>query len=302
MSTPLRVGGFLAALAAVFALAVGVGNAVGPFAEPEDEHAGDTAGHATDHAAGHGAGASDGAEKAPGGLTDLQDGYALRLAAPTVASGPDTAVAFEIVGPDGVAVTEYDVQHEKDLHLIAVRRDLTGFQHVHPERDAAGAWTTTLDLTPGQWRLFADFRASGGEPLTLGADLAVAGDYAPAGPAVPRRVAEVDGYRVELRGDLVAGEDARLTLHVERDGQPVTDLEPYLGAYGHLVALREGDLAYLHVHPDGHPGDEDTPAGPEVAFHTAVPSAGGYRLYLDFKHDGVVRTAEFAVTTEGATP
>jgi hypothetical protein len=79
----------------------------------------------------------------------------------------------------------------------------------------------------------------------------------------------------------------------------VTDLQPYLAAYGHLVALRQGDLAYLHVHPEGVPGDGKTPAGPEIAFVAEVPSAGGYRLFLDLQHDGVVRTAEFTVDTAG---
>jgi hypothetical protein len=66
-----------------------------------------------------------------------------------------------------------------------------------------------------------------------------------------------------------------------------------------LVALRAGDLAYLHVHPDGSPGDGVTESGPQVVFFAEVPSAGRYRLYLDFKHQGVVRTAEFAVTASG---
>ena len=84
---------------------------------------------------------------------------------------------------------------------------------------------------------------------------------------------------------------------MSQDGKPVTDLQPYLGAYGHLVALRAGDLAYLHVHPDGTPGDGKTKPGPEVVFYAAVPSDGTYHLYLDFKHDGVVRTAAFTVRT-----
>ncbi|WP_278258289.1 hypothetical protein [Nocardioides convexus] len=87
-------------------------------------------------------------------------------------------------------------------------------------------------------------------------------------------------------------------LTVSKDGAPVTDLEPYLGAYGHLVALRGGDLAYLHVHPDGTPGDGTTEPGPEVVFYAAVPSAGTYHLYLDFQHNGVVRTASFTVTAD----
>jgi hypothetical protein len=93
-----------------------------------------------------------------------------------------------------------------------------------------------------------------------------------------------------------------LTLTVTRNGTSVTDLEPYLGAYGHLVALRSGDLAYLHVHPEGTPGDGETDPGPEVVFYTEVPSAGRYHLYLDFKHQGVVRTAAFTVTGTGRAP
>jgi hypothetical protein len=85
-----------------------------------------------------------------------------------------------------------------------------------------------------------------------------------------------------------------LTATVTRDGQPVADLQPYLGAYGHLVSLRDGDVGYLHVHPD-----EDGGAGPAIAFHTEFPTAGRYRLFLDFRHSGTVRTAAFTVTVAG---
>jgi hypothetical protein len=88
---------------------------------------------------------------------------------------------------------------------------------------------------------------------------------------------------------------------VRKDGHPVTDLQPYLGAYGHLVALRAGDLAYLHVHPTGHPGGGATPAGPQIRFAAEVPSTGTYRLYLDFRHEGVVRTAELTATVRSST-
>ena len=91
-----------------------------------------------------------------------------------------------------------------------------------------------------------------------------------------------------------------LTLSVSRDGKPVDDLQPYLGAYGHLVAVRASDLAYLHVHPMGEPGDGATSSGPEIGFHTTFPSAGAYRLFLDFQHHGVVRTAAFTVKVSEA--
>jgi hypothetical protein len=229
----------------------------------------------------------------PGGLQVSQDGYTLELADDTTTAGR-RQVAFTITDPHGEPLTSYDVQHEKQLHLIAVRRDLTGFQHVHPVL-TDGVWRTDLALTPGDWRVLADFKPAGADPLTLGADLAVAGDYRPAPETQVSRTAHVDGYTVTLDGDLTGGEDAMLTLSVSERGEPVTDLQPYLGAYGHLVALRAGDLAYLHVHPDGEPGDGSTQPGPDVVFHAEVPSAGTYRLFLDFRHGGVVRTAAFTV-------
>jgi hypothetical protein len=293
LGTPVRLAGFAGGLAVVFAAALGVGAWAGPVDDPqppEHGHAGSPtpapshvpAGAPVPHAA-----------DVPGGLQSSEAGYALSLKRPTTQPGDDVPVAFTVSGPDGAPVPAYDVSHEKELHLVAVRRDQTGFQHVHPQRDEDGTWHTRLDLTPGSWRLFADFTPTGGRPLTLGTDLAVAGDFQPAAAHAVDRVAEVDGYTVTLAGDLVPGADSELTLTVTRDGRPVTDLEPYLGAFGHLVALRDGDLAYLHVHP--HEG----PAGPAVRFTAAVPSGGRYHLYLDFKHDGVVRTAAFPVAAAG---
>ena len=226
-----------------------------------------------------------------------QDGYTFDLQRITYSPGPDQLIEFSIIGPDGTAVADYEVEHEKRLHLIAVKRDFTGFQHVHPVLDDAGTWSVPVDLTAGQWRLFADFSPSGAGALTLGTDLLVTGRAGADDDDAQNRVARVDGYTVTLAGDLQAGEDAKLTLSVSRDGKPVTDLQPYLGAYGHVVALRQGDLAYLHVHPDGTPGDGRTEPGPEVVFYAAVPSEGSYHLYLDFKHDGLVRTAKFHLST-----
>jgi hypothetical protein len=297
MSVPVKLLGFVVALAVIFGGAAGIGRAVGPVGSP-----------AADHGDMGGAGDPDMTDMAqadavsiPKGLMVSQNGYSFRLDQGTVSAGDDVPVSFTIEGPDGSVVSDYDEEHEKELHLIAVRRDFSGFQHVHPERAEDGTWSTALDLTAGQWRVFADFKASGAEAITLGNDLAVRGDYQPAAPAAETRTATVDGYTVTLEGDIVPGEEAELTLSVTRAGAPVTDLEPYLGAYGHLVALRSGDLAYLHVHPEGTPGDGRTEPGPDVVFFAEVPSADRYHLYLDFKHEGVVRTAAFAVTSSPET-
>ncbi|MFF3180131.1 hypothetical protein A5767_16110 [Rhodococcus sp. 852002-51564_SCH6189132-a] len=301
MNTPAKLTGFVTAVAAVFGIALLVGAAVGPVEEQTEDPT------ASAHDAGHGNGTVTGSaaetpavEEIPGGLMTYRNGYALALAETDLESGEDRNLTFAINGPGGAPVTDFDVTHDKELHLIAVRRDFTGFQHVHPVLDEnTGIWSVDVDLTPGTWRVFTDFTPTGGEPLTLGTDLAVAGEFVPAAPQADNRTATVDDYEVTLDGDLSSGSDAMLTLTVSKDGRPLTDLQPYLGAYGHLVALRGGDLAYLHVHPDGTPGDGTTRPGPEVVFHTSVPSAGTYHLYLDFQHDGVVRTAAFTLTAGG---
>ncbi|MFB9238868.1 hypothetical protein ACFFWC_25625 [Plantactinospora siamensis] len=234
---------------------------------------------------------SDPADAVPGGLQVAEGGYAL---VPVAAAAGQ--LAFRITGPGGGAVTAYDERHDKRMHLIVVRRDLSGFRHVHPEMSPDGTWRVADPLTaPGSWRAFADFQPTGGSARTLGLDLAVPGAFTPRPLPAPATVSTVDGYTVTLAGTPVAGRTSRLTLTVSRGGRPVTDLQPYLGAYGHLVALRAGDLAYLHVHPDGGPGDGRTAAGPAVTFFAEVPTAGTYRLFLDFRHGGAVHTAEFTV-------
>ncbi|MFE3446130.1 hypothetical protein ACFXNW_24140 [Nocardia sp. NPDC059180] len=257
-------------------------------------------GNHADHAAhaGHGDHSAHGGSEFPGGLLITQDGYTLELADTIIAPG-EVDFRFQIVGPDGLAVTEYTPIHDKELHLIVVPRELTGFWHVHPERAADGTWSVRLNLPEaGGYRVFTDIAPSDlGKTITLGADLAVAGDYAPRPAPEPARTFQVDGYEVELAGELSTGAGSLLTLTVRKDGAPVTDLQPYLAAFGHLVIIRGGDLAYVHVHPNGEPGDGITAPGPDISFHTAVPGPGTYRLFLDFKHGDTVRTAAFTLRT-----
>ncbi|RJK97533.1 hypothetical protein D5H78_00355 [Vallicoccus soli] len=293
----MKVAAYVAALGAVLAAATGVGAAVGPLDEPAPpaHAAGHAAGNATGHATGHAA-AEPVRAPAPGGLAVAQDGYALRLAQRALPAGEGVPLAFRLEGPDGRAVTAYDERHERDLHLVAVRRDLTGFQHVHPRLGADGTWSVPLDLTPGAWRVVVDTAPRGYDgSLVLGADLLVPGDHEPEPLPAPATAATADGYEVTLDGGLVPGEPSTLAFTVTRDGRPVTDLQPYLGAYGHLVALRDGDVGYLHVHPEGEPGDGTTEPGPRVAFTATAPSPGDYRLFLDLRHGGTVRTVAFTV-------
>ncbi|MEV5745643.1 hypothetical protein AB0L30_36765 [Microbispora rosea] len=291
MNTPARLGTYVLGLAVVFAGAFGVGGAVGATGPaPAKNSHGD---HTTPPPA------TQTTEHVPGGLQVSQNGYTLTPQTTTVTPGIQTDFRFTVDGPDGRPVTAYETQHDKKLHLIVVSRDGVVFRHLHPELSGEGIWSVPLTLPDaGAYRVFADFVPQAAEGMTLGADLYAPGDYAPRALPAPSRTATADGYTVRLDGTLTPGAAGRLTAEISKDGKPVTDLQPYLGAYGHLVALRVGDLAYLHVHPDGAPGDGVTPAGPGITFYAEVPSRGDYRLFLDFQHDGAVHTAAFTVRAE----
>ncbi|MEV0768567.1 hypothetical protein [Nocardia salmonicida] len=288
MNATTKFAGFALGLAAVFGLAVAAGATIGPEPDPSG-----SAGHG-----GHAA-PSDTAPSAdlPGGLLVTDQGYTLALDKPNTTTAAQTTVSFRILDATGAPVTKYQTSHDKDLHLIVVRRDMAGFQHVHPVLDPAGTWTVPLNLSrAGDYRVFADFTPAGGSNLTLGTDLRVAGNYDVQALPAPAVTAQVGEYTVALNGAVTPGTASKVTLSVSRNGTPVTDLQPYLGAYGHLVALRAADLAYLHVHPEGAPGDGITPAGPIIDFVVNAPSTGDYRLFLDFQHQGVVRTADFTLS------
>jgi hypothetical protein len=289
MNTPrpyTRIAVFLFGLVAVFAAAAAIGSLVEPAETEGDGTEEAMEAHAMDTQDAHGA-------VEPAGLGIAADGYALRMSPSQVERGEARELRFTIDGPGGAPVTEFDELHERRMHLIVVRRDGTGFRHLHPEMDAAGTWTVPVEFdAAGVYRAFADFSVDG-EQQTLATDVFVSGGPFEARPfPAPRPVDETAGYEVRLdTDDPVAGEASPLAFTVARGGRPVEDLAPYLGAKGHLVALREGDLAFLHVHPEG----DHAAAADEIEFAATFPTPGRYRLYLQFKHEGVVQTAQFTV-------
>ena len=295
MNTAGRLGLYGVGLVVAFGAAYVAAGAIVPdstvAAWSQASHADDT-GHTADQQAPD----TEQKEQKVTGVTISASGFTLApIAAPT-ATGIDGELSFRILTSDGEPVTTYDTAHGKQLHLIVVRNDGTQYRHVHPELDAAaGVWSLpwTWDAA-GTYRVYADF-ASEGTAATLSRTVDVAGDLTPAPATAVSTTASVDGFDVTISGDLVAGADSALTVEVTRDGEPVTTLEPYLGAFGHLVALRDGDLAYLHVHAHGDEPQPGDTAGPTVDFTAGVPSAGRYLLYLDFQVDGQVRTAPFVL-------
>ncbi|GGS47002.1 hypothetical protein [Streptomyces badius] len=304
MQTGLKITAFAAGLAAAFGSAYAVGGALDPVAppkEPSHQESGESHGERERPVAEKSAGE---AADLPGGLQVSQGGFTLDLDTPRIEAGEPAELRFAVVDEDTSRnVTAFRREHGKELHLIVASSDLTTYRHLHPARAADGTWSAPVELPEaGGYRVFADFTPDekNAEGVTLGADLAVSGDARPGPLPKAERTVTVDGYEVTLDGALRPGAGSELKLEVEKDGKPVTDLQPYLGAYGHLVALRAGDLAYLHVHPNGEPGDGSTESGPEVSFTATAPSKGAYRLFLDFRHEGKVRTAAFTVYAGGA--
>lgn len=287
LSGGLKVAGYVAALAVVLGAAVGVGSLIHPLRSA----AATPAGHGE-----HGETATS--QTSVAGLAINDHGYTLQLidgSATGFSIGVPGKLQFRIIDGHGMPVTDYAENHERDLHLIVVNRNLSGYQHLHPELAADGTWSVPITFAAaGIYRAIADFTPAGATQVVLGADVLVTGEVKRAAAMAVSDHASVDGYEVKLNGQLVAGQTSSVALTVSKGGNPVTDLQPYLGAAGHLVALRAGDLGYVHVHPTS------TGSGPQVEFAAEVPSAGTYQLYFDFQHGGTVRTAEFTVIAGGA--
>jgi hypothetical protein len=174
-------------------------------------------------------------------------------------------------------VVDFTEVHGALGHLLVVRRDLQGFQHLHPVLGADGVWTATLDrpIEAGAWRAVLETEPSGGGVLVMGIDLLVGGEAAPVAVPPPSNVAIVDGLTITREG---------LWFTVT----PSDSLQPWYGQSAHLVAFREGDLAYAHLHP------ANDVAG-DYRFSGSLPGPGTYRLFLQFLADGELVTAAFTV-------
>ena len=228
----------------------------------------------------------------PLGLSTTQDGTTIAPASFTVAPGRRQPLRFRVLGEDGQAL----------------RSGLRGRGAAAPAPDRRPPRPDRLPApAPGDGRRRHLERAAEGRaarclprlrrlPAQLpearaGRRPARRGRFPAGALPAPAPTASTDGYDVRLeRPALHAGREAALRFTVSRGGRPVREIQPYLGARGHLVALRQGDLAYLHAHPEEH---ED--AAGAIPFAADFLSAGAYRLFLQFKIDGVVHTAGFTV-------
>jgi hypothetical protein len=267
-------------LVALFGLAVVAGRLLDPDAPEGDA--------AADHSNRHPKEMENMTSDHVRGLAVAENGLRLVTEDPEVRRGAAEELRFRIVDRKGRAVRDFDVVDTKRMHVIVVRRDLTEFQHLHAAIGPDGTWSTRLRVPEGgSYRVFADFSHEG-RPTTLAGDLRVAGAADLQGLPAPRPVATSEGrYDVRLAaGAARPSRETMLRFTVIKGGRRV-DVEPYLGAGGHLVALREGDLAFLHIHP------VEQANGDSIAFAATFPTEGKYRLFLQFRVAGRVQTVAF---------
>ncbi|TLS51581.1 hypothetical protein EMG79_06615 [Klebsiella pneumoniae] len=214
-------------------------------------------------------------------------------------AGEDASIRLELATKEGKPVEAFDLNHEKLLHLIVVSKDLSYFNHIHPEYKGEGVFEiSNVFPAGGAYRLIADFKPTDGDAMTKLTWAEVGG--APAAPqaVVPSESLNsvVAGKRVSLAAEgLVEDEEATLTFAIadEASGEPISDLEPYLGAIGHVVVLSEDGERYVHVHAEADQG-----TGPEAKFETTFPKAGIYKIWGQFQHRGEVFTVDYVVNVE----
>lgn len=232
------------------------------------------------------------------GLADSAGGYRMVPRTDRLAAGTPAAYRFTISGPGGTPVTAFGVEQTERLHFYAIRSDLTGFRHLHPTMAADGTWTADLAaLDPGGWRFFASFTPDAGpgrgKDFVLSRTVTVPGNATIVPLPKAASTTTVDGYTVTLKGELMAGMAHEVTVHIAKDGRPVTDLEPYLDAYAHLTAFRAGDQAFAHLHPTAAAAGPH--GGPDLTFHAELPKPGAWRLFLQFRAAGTLHTAALTV-------
>jgi hypothetical protein len=213
------------------------------------------------------------------------------------ASEQETRIRLTIT-QNGEPISDFDINHEKLLHLIIISKDLSYFNHVHPEYKGKGVFEIANEFpSGGEYRVVADFKPTNGGSMSVMEWITIEGETAPTEAVVTDPILEkkVDGMRVSLSFEpqLQAGVESTLTFTLvdEQTNQPITELEPYLGSIGHVVVFSEDAERYLHVH-----AIEDQGSGPDALFETDFPTSGVYKIWGQFQKDGRVFTVPFVVS------
>jgi Cu+-exporting ATPase len=240
-------------------------------------------------------------------------------------AGRPTTLRITVRDTDGNPVTDLVRTHQVWSHLILTRKDagdLGTFAHIHPKPTGTPGQleVTTTFPTPGEYLAHAEFRRQGSmSDVLYRTSLTVPGGATtqatqattatPAGDDRDVRTATAGGVTARLTGDAVVGEtsgqdsDFALRFTDTTTGRPITGLQPYLGAAGHIVILRSDGTRFAHAHAEttngrGRPmfATPGSSFGPALDFHTRFETAGTYRLWGQFRlPDGHVITTTFTV-------
>jgi hypothetical protein len=219
-----------------------------------------------------------------------------KFSQPTPQSGIDELIKIQIQDHHGNLIESFEVDHEKQMHLIVVSKDLSYFNHIHPEYLGSGLFQVTTNFpSGGKYELIADFILGGSNAQTVSHWITVSGDVPLAQPLVPdeKLIKVVDGKEITLTFDKLQSEHEVTLNFVIQDAvtkQPISNLEPYLGATGHVVALSADAETYLHIHPV-----DEKSKGPQATFMTKFPAGGVYKLWGQFQHQGRLFTVPFTI-------
>ena len=279
MTATARLAGFAAVVATVFGRAAIAGGAIGanPPNSPDPakpEHRSETMtmtktskGHAGEHA--------------PAGLAIADQGLRLEVADSTFDAGRTRPLRFRVVDDASRVVRDFETEHGAKLHLIVVRRDLTGYQHLHPRHGATARGRCRSRFTTPARTASTPTSPRGKDPRS--APICSCPATSSRVRCRPANIAPVDGYTVALTG---AAEPGRPPVHRHPRRPAGHRLQPYLGAaatWSRCARATSPTCTCTRTRRDSR----------WASVHGRIPVAGRYRLFLQFKHDGRVHTAAF---------
>lgn len=253
-----------------------------------------------------------------------------------VKPGQDVKLFFRMLRPDsGEVITKFETVHDRQFHLFVISQDMEYFQHIHPEEAPDGTWSIDVNLPkPGYYKVLSDFMPSGGAPQFIARPLVTAGYSGDLEADSAHLVADsvstktVDDLTATVNYDppvFVVGQYGHMNFHLTdaATGRPVTDLQTYLGAFGHTLIMSEDMADYVHSHPlnvvsqntdDGGlpeflvPPDADRATlevlrgGPDVTFEGLMPRPGLYRAWTQFRRNDKIHTFAFTFNVVPAAP
>lgn len=251
----------------------------------------------------------------PGMSGDRSKRYSVSIdMPPKITAREETPLSFTVYdASNGNQVVSFSKMYEKLIHLIIVNRDLTFFDHVHPEPDGTGFKISYPFPENDSYRLYLDFQPTGAIEQQFAFNLPVGTPESQSKNEF--KESDLSGvfgsYKVELqfnkplKSSLISTGGQKLNFKISdtASGQPVTDLKPYLASYGHLVMINTQTFDYIHVHPTNTqtPKPDDT-SGPDVEFMplglNGPIKPGLYKLFAQFNPRGELFTSNFVIRVE----